>query len=216
MASNKGTAFKPIRGTEEKIFAIPCSANTEGQIYFATDTGSVYMDYHGKRISIGGHGVAVFYANEAAVQNSADDYYSISRDSVVDPQSAIKVDDLIMNTKDGGFYRVDELTEDFISCERIAVSGSDGGDGGKSLTTEAHGGNGSQILCGAELGGGMTQKGGFGILGSHAAAVVGDTQKGHAAVPDFHGDLGGSGIHGIFQKLLHNAGGTLHHLTGGN
>ena len=129
MASNKGTAFKPIRGTEEKIFAIPCSANTEGQIYFATDTGSVYMDYHGKRISIGGHGVAVFYANEAAVQNSADDYYSISRDSVVDPQSAIKVDDLIMNTKDGGFYRVDELTEDFISCERIAVSGSGGGGG---------------------------------------------------------------------------------------
>ena len=32
MASNKGTAFKPIRGTEAKIFAIPCSSNTEGQI----------------------------------------------------------------------------------------------------------------------------------------------------------------------------------------
>ena len=130
MASNKGTAFKPIRGTEAKIFAIPCSSNTEGQIYFATDTGSIYMDYHGKRISIGGHGVAVFYANEAAVQNSADDYYSIARDSVTDPQSAIKVDDLIMNTKDGGFYRVDDLTEDYISCERIAVSGSGGGGTG--------------------------------------------------------------------------------------
>ena len=62
----------------------------------------------------------------------------------------------------------------------------------------------------------MAQEGGAGILGGHAAAIVRDPQKGHAAVPDFKGDLGGTGIHGVFQQFLGNAGGTLHHLTGGN
>ena len=62
----------------------------------------------------------------------------------------------------------------------------------------------------------MAQKGGAGILGFHAAAIVRDPQKGHAAVLDLHGDLGGTGIHGIFQQFFDNTGGTLHHLTGGD
>ena len=62
----------------------------------------------------------------------------------------------------------------------------------------------------------MAQKGGFGILWLHAAAVVRHPQEGHAAVPDFDGYLGCTGIHSVFQQLLDHAGRTLHHLTGGN
>ncbi len=62
----------------------------------------------------------------------------------------------------------------------------------------------------------MLQESGTGILGFHAAAVVGYPQEGHTAVADLHGDFGGPGIHGVFQKLLDNAGGPFHHLTCGD
>ena len=62
----------------------------------------------------------------------------------------------------------------------------------------------------------MAEKGGAGILVGHTAAVVRDPQEGHAAVPDLNGDLGGTGIHGVFQQLLNNGGRPLHHLTGGD
>ena len=96
------------------------------------------------------------------------------------------------------------------------IDAADGGDGGQRLPPEAHGGDGGQILGGAELGGGVAEEGGAGVLGCHAAAVIRHPQKGHAPVPDFHGDLGGTGIHGVLQQLLDHAGGPLHHLTGGN
>ena len=62
----------------------------------------------------------------------------------------------------------------------------------------------------------MAQKGGAGVLGGHAAAVVRHPQKGHASVPDLDGHLGGSRVHGVFQQLLDGAGRPLHHLTGGD
>ena len=62
----------------------------------------------------------------------------------------------------------------------------------------------------------MAQESGFGVHAFHAAAVVGDPQEGHAAVPDFNGHLGGAGVHGIFQQLLGHGGRTFHHLAGGD
>ena len=62
----------------------------------------------------------------------------------------------------------------------------------------------------------MAQKGGFGILGCHAAAVVGQPQEGHAAVPDLYGHLGGAGVHGVFQQFFDYGGRPLHHFTGGD
>ena len=96
------------------------------------------------------------------------------------------------------------------------VNAADGSNGCQSFTTETHGIDGGQILGSAQLAGGVAQKGGFGILGAHTAAVVRDPQEGHAAVPDFYGDLGGTGIHGIFQQLLDHGGRTLHHFAGGD
>ena len=62
----------------------------------------------------------------------------------------------------------------------------------------------------------MAKESGAGILGSHAAAVVGDTQEGHAAVADLNGDLGSAGVNGVFQQFLYNGSGALYHLTGGD
>ena len=62
----------------------------------------------------------------------------------------------------------------------------------------------------------MAKKRRPGVLRSHAAAVVRYPEEGHASVPDFNGDFGGSGVHGIFQQFLDHTGRTLHHFSCGN
>ena len=96
------------------------------------------------------------------------------------------------------------------------IDAADGGDGGKGFSPETHGADGGQILLRAQLGGGVAQKGGAGILGGHAAAVVRHPQEGHAAVPDLHGDFGSPRVHGIFQQFLDGAGGPLHYFARGD
>ena len=96
------------------------------------------------------------------------------------------------------------------------VQAADSGDGGQGLTPEAQGADGREVLGGAQLAGGVAEKGGGQLLRRDAAAVVGDPDGGHAAVLDLHRYGGGTGVYGVFQKLLHHAGGTLDHFTGGD
>ena len=96
------------------------------------------------------------------------------------------------------------------------IDAADGSNGSQGFAAEATGINGGQIICGAELGGGVPQKCGAGILGFHAAAVIGDPQEGHAAVADLHRYFGGTGVYGIFQQFLDHGCGPFHHLTGGD
>ena len=96
------------------------------------------------------------------------------------------------------------------------VDTADGGDGGQCLAPEAHGADGGKVLCAAEFGGGVAEKGRPGVLGGHAAAVVRDPEEGHAAVPNLHGDFGRARVHRVFQKLLDHGRGALHHLAGGD
>ena len=62
----------------------------------------------------------------------------------------------------------------------------------------------------------MAQEGRLGFVGGNAAAVVRDAQEGHAAVLQLDGDVPRARVDGVFQKLLHNARGTLDDLAGGN
>ena len=94
------------------------------------------------------------------------------------------------------------------------VNAADGSNSSQSFTAETHGGNRRQVFCRAQLGGSMAQKGRTGILGTHTAAIVGDADKGHAAITDLHRDLGGTGIHGVFQQFFHHGGRPFHYLTG--
>ena len=133
MGKNNEIAFRPVRGTEEKILSL---AYNEGYVYFATDTGNIFIDSKGQsKIPMGGRGAAVIYTNGTAVQNSDDDYYSLSIDSLVNADDTVKNGDLLIN-RDGSFYKVIEVLEDYFSCERIAVSGiGSGGEGGSGSTT---------------------------------------------------------------------------------
>lgn len=120
------TRFRPVRGAESKILA---TEYNEGFIYFATDTGNIFLDANGiPKIPLGGRGAAVLYANTKATQNSADDNYTIYFEGLEDPEATVRVDDLIINS-DGTFYKVVEVDdyEEMITCTRIAVSGSGGG-----------------------------------------------------------------------------------------
>ena len=91
-----------------------------------------------------------------------------------------------------------------------------GGDGGQCLAPEAQRADGRQIGGGADLAGGVAQEGGGQLLRRDAAAVVGDADIGQAAALDLRHDGGRARVDGVLQQLLHDAGGTLHHLAGGD
>ena len=123
------TRFRPVRGSEANILAMPYQ---EGYLYFATDTGNIFIDSKGKeKFPLGGRGAAVIYGRTTAAQNSGDDYYTIQISGLENPDISVREGDLIIN-RDGAFYKVIEVLEDeeILTCSRIAVSGSStpGGD----------------------------------------------------------------------------------------
>lgn len=126
--------FRPVRGLEEKILQ---GKYQEGFIYFATDTGNIFIDAQGiARIPMGGRGAAIIYAKATFVQNSGDDYYTFYMDELENPDDKLKIGDLVINN-DGSFYKVvdiDEITR-AVTCARIAVSGTGGGGEGGGGTT---------------------------------------------------------------------------------
>ena len=90
------------------------------------------------------------------------------------------------------------------------------GDGGQSLSPEAQGADGFQIVLAADLGRGVAEKGGLHLPRRDAAAVVGDPDEGHATALDLHGDGMGTGIHCVFHQLLHHGCRAFHPLAGGD
>lgn len=123
------TKFRPVRGKEQIILAM---GYNEGYIYFATDTGNIFVDANGKsKIPLGGRGAAVLYSNTKAIQNSADDNYTLYLEGLEDPSATVRIGDLIINHQDNAFYKVVEVEtdEEILTCMRIAVSGSGGGGG---------------------------------------------------------------------------------------
>ena len=96
------------------------------------------------------------------------------------------------------------------------VDARHGRDRRQRLAAEAQRVDGLQVLGGAELARRMAQKGRFGVVGRHAAAVVRDAQEGHAAVLQLDRDVLGPGVNGVLDQLLGGACRALHDLTGGD
>ena len=96
------------------------------------------------------------------------------------------------------------------------VHAADGGNGSQCLTAKAQCADGAQIIGGAELTGGVAQKGRGQLVIGNAAAVVADADIGHAAVLNLHHNGRASGVNGVLHQLLHHAGGTFHHLACGD
>lgn len=121
--------FSPARGLEENVLS---HNYTEGMIYFATDSGRIYLDADGEnKIPLGGGGVSIIYGDDSnVIENVVEQTYTFHADTLQEGVSP-KVDDLIINS-DGKFYKIQELLLDdgLLTCTLIAVSGTGGGGGG--------------------------------------------------------------------------------------
>ena len=96
------------------------------------------------------------------------------------------------------------------------VDAGDGGDGGQRLAPKAQRVDAVQILGGGNFAGGVPQKCRLGVLRRHAAAVVGDPNKGDAAVLDLDGHSGCARVNGVFRELFYHRAGPLDDFAGGD
>ena len=140
MAEN--VVFQPVRGTQAAITRMPIR---EGYVYYAYDSGRIYLDKDGTRYLMsskssgggsGAGGTGIIYANGSNTQIIPEDL--TERDPVIfimdlaalEDQVAPEIDNLILNS-DGRFFRVlgyNETTEK-ITVKLLAVSGSGSGGG---------------------------------------------------------------------------------------
>lgn len=122
-------SFYPVKGSEKNILLKPIN---NGYIYFATDTGHIYMDDKGQRVLVGGgQGATVYYAQANNIEQNTQLYYVISKEDLETPDANYILGDILIN-KDGSFYRISffpEGNDKELWCDRIAISGSGDGSG---------------------------------------------------------------------------------------
>lgn len=127
-------SFRPIRGLESKIVSQDIR---DGYIYFATDSGKIFVDTQNERHTLGGSGAAILYSTSDILANT-DDTYTILYSELNDSNAIPKEGDLIINS-DGRFFRVNygDPASGVINCDLIAVSGTGGGGGSSDGSPDA-------------------------------------------------------------------------------
>jgi hypothetical protein len=125
--------------------------------------------------------------------------------------------------KAGVFDAIDFSADDFDAGPAVFACGAgfeldagDGGDGRKRFAAEAEGGDGEQVVAGADLGGSVALEGQQGVVADHADAVVGDADELAASGFDFDADTGSAGVEGVFEQLFHHGRGAVDDLAGGD
>lgn len=119
--SESSLSFQPVMGSES---IIKLQTKQDGKVYFATDTGKMFLDAHGKRVSVGGAGAAIYYAEAASVVQDEDENWVIYKTDLKNPADAPARNDIILNETDGAFYKVEVITTSAFLCSRIAISGN--------------------------------------------------------------------------------------------
>lgn len=110
--------FIPVRGTEDKIANYP---NTEGYVYFSTDTKKIYLDSNGDRLSMGGNTGIYYGAVDFGTFEGPEFEFAIIN---IEDQKEPNIGDLIINT-DGCFYKVIRKNSGInVITNRIVLSGS--------------------------------------------------------------------------------------------
>ena len=89
----------------------------------------------------------------------------------------------------------------------------DAGNGGQCFAPEAQGVDVVQVLLRCDLAGGVADEGGGDVFRFDAGAVVADLDQLDASRLDGNGDLGRTGVDGIFHQLFDHRGRTLHHFA---
>ena len=112
--------FRPVRGTEEQINSLSVC---DGYIYFAYNTGNIYLDKNGHRYLMGGNSTGIFYSHGNDEQilkvfpdNDTNYEYTMSF-SALENNSVPLVNSLILNNTEN----------QIINVTLLAVSGSGGG-----------------------------------------------------------------------------------------
>ena len=130
MADN--VVFSPVRGTQAAIDNM--TEIRDGWVYFAYDTGNIYIDKAGARFPMGNSSAGIIYAHgeeDEIIKIDPDDEtsfdYSIPT-SVLDSQVVPKPDSLILNS-DGRFFRTITVENNTVIAQLLAVSGTGGGGG---------------------------------------------------------------------------------------
>ena len=122
------TVFRPVRGKDERIQTLEYK---DGYVYFATDTKKIYLDADGSRMPMGGNSGIYYGSKEFGDDETQVEFEFAPTDLEVNKDSEKitlpNIDDLILNLKDGGFYRVMEVSNEIISTIRLSISGSGGG-----------------------------------------------------------------------------------------
>lgn len=129
--------FTPIRGTEEAIRNLNIE---DGHIYFASDTGHVYMDKDSEtRIAISGRGSSIFLFDYTDPLTTFNGQYIFPVNKLTYAESnfysdTIKDDDIIINLASGELFRVlyvdDKQSISSAICDKITLAGTSGDDGG--------------------------------------------------------------------------------------
>lgn len=128
-----GVRFNPVRGVESQILAQPKS---NGNIYFAKDTGKIYLDIsHEERILVGNSGISIFYTFEENIRQNPDSETGyILTLTEIENYGNCRISDLILNQADGSFYKVEDIIGEDVYVIRLSISG--GGGGGGSLARD--------------------------------------------------------------------------------
>ena len=121
--------FRPVQGLE---YNIKNSSPVDGYLYFATDTKKIFLAKEGNYLPMGGNS-GIFYGSRELSDEEKEDpeltTFIFSTDDIEGDQVP-NVDDLILNTPDGSFYRVTYVDEEqMITTTRLTIAGS-GGPGG--------------------------------------------------------------------------------------
>ena len=126
-------SFIPVMGTEEKILA---QDRYEGHVYFATDTGRIYMDSMDESKLLMGGSSGIHYGQHVHTDTPAEEQedFEFLLSEIEDTGSSPNEDDLILNIPDGCFYRIIEIEETeeetILHVRKLTIAGSGTGGGG--------------------------------------------------------------------------------------
>ena len=121
--------FRPVRGKDS---VIQSQDLCEGNIYFASDTGKIYLDTSTERVLMGGAGASIYYGIATGFDGDEDTkIYNYPINGLEDSSDSPKEGDIILNG-DGRFFRILAIYSDYYKCSLLAVSGSGTGGGGGS------------------------------------------------------------------------------------
>ena len=136
---NNDCLFHPVQGPEEVINQLP---SNEGYIYFATDSGKIFLGQKDKKVQMCAASGFFYGIKEIEYDNSGvapDPEVTFFLDEI-EGDAIPEIDDLILN-KDGCFYRVKTIEDDEIDTTRLTLQGSGGGGSGPGGGGDVSGGS---------------------------------------------------------------------------